>query len=340
MLNKNLQQGLERLRQSHVLVTGGAGFIGSNIVGFLIENGIRVTVLDNLSTGHASNLNEFKNNALFSFIEGDITDYKTCLQSVEGIDVVCHQAALGSVPRSIEFPHNTHQVNATGFLNMLHAVKEKGIQRFVYASSSSVYGDSQISPKNIGNEGELLSPYAVTKKLNEEYAKVYFKLHNLQTIGLRYFNVFGPKQDPNGVYAAAIPKFMDKMISGDTITIHGDGGQTRDFTYVQNAVKANILGMTTENQKAFGRSFNVACGEFFSLNDVVQEIKSNLIKRESYNANCTIVNGPDRPGDIRDSLANIQLTTEFLDYDEPILFKEGMELYCDWLALNNKLQQV
>lgn len=337
MQSKNLEQALDKLKDSRVLVTGGAGFIGSNIVGFLLENKIRVTVLDNLATGRISNLEEFFDNPLFTFIEGDITDYETCLLAVSDVDVITHQAALGSVPRSIELPYNTHNVNATGFLNMLNAAKEGGIKKFVYASSSSVYGNSTVSPKNIGDEGELLSPYAVTKKLNEDYAKVYYKLHNLQTIGLRYFNVFGPKQDPNGVYAAAIPKFIDKMVQGNVLTINGDGGQTRDFTFVMNAVKANVLGLTCEVEEAYGKAFNVACGEYFSLNDVVQEIKYNLIQLNKYNSNCEVVNGPDRPGDIRDSLANIERTKQFLGYNEPIYFKDGMKIYCKWLEESNSL---
>lgn len=331
MRNNNLNTAVEKLKDKHVLVTGGAGFIGSNIVGFLLENNIRVSVLDNLVTGRISNLKEFFGNELFNFIEGDITDYDTCFNALKGIDVVTHQAALGSVPRSIEFPHNTHNVNATGFLNMLHATKMSGIKRFVYASSSSVYGNSAVSPKNIGDEGELLSPYAVTKKLNEDYSNVYHKLHQLETVGLRYFNVFGPKQDPNGVYAAAIPKFIDKMIKGEVLIINGDGGQTRDFTYVMNAVKANILGLTTEKSGAFGNAFNVACGEYFSLNDVVEEIKENLLKLDKFNSNSEVQHGPDRPGDIRDSLANIERTEKYLGYDDPIYFKDGMNIYCAWL---------
>jgi UDP-N-acetylglucosamine 4-epimerase len=336
MQSKSLEEALVKLQDKHVLVTGGAGFIGSNIVGFLLENDIKVSVLDNLATGRISNLEEFFENPLFAFIEGDITNYDSCLAALKGVDLVTHQAALGSVPRSIEFPHNTHNVNATGFLNMLHAAKESGIKRFVFASSSSVYGNSKVSPKNIGDEGELLSPYAVTKKLNEDYANVYNKLHQLETVGLRYFNVFGPKQDPNGVYAAAIPKFIDKMITGEELTIHGDGGQTRDFTFVMNAVQANILGLTTEVDDAFGNAFNVACGEYFSLNDVVQEIKENLIGLNKYNSNCKLVNGQDRPGDIRDSLANIERTERLLGYNEPIYFKDGMKIYCDWLEQSNK----
>lgn len=331
MLNKNLNEAINRLQGKHVLVTGGAGFIGSNLVGFLLENNIQVSVLDNLATGRMSNLTEFEGNDHFNFINGDITDYNTCLEALNGIDVISHQAALGSVPRSIELPHNTHNVNATGFLNMIHAAKEKGVKRFVYASSSSVYGNSANSPKKIGEEGELLSPYAVTKRLNEEYAKVYHKLHEVESIGLRYFNVFGPKQDPNGVYAAAIPKFIDKMLNGDQITINGDGEQTRDFTYVMNAVKANVLGLSVDNTDAYGKSFNVACGEYLSLNGVIDAIKVGLSSHNRFSSETTIVNGPDRPGDVRDSLADITNTNNQLGYENPIRFDTGMKSYLEYI---------
>lgn len=331
-----LERAVKELKNQHVLVTGGAGFIGSNLVGFLLENNVRTSVLDNLSTGKRTNLSEFENNPLFNFIEGDITDFNTCLSALEGIDVISHQAALGSVPRSIEFPHNTHQVNATGFLNMLHAAKEKGIARFVYASSSSVYGNSKQSPKLVGQEGEVLSPYAVTKQLNEEYAKVYTKLHGVETIGLRYFNVFGPKQDPRGVYAAAIPKFIDKMLNGEQITINGDGEQTRDFTYVKNAVKANVLSLASENKKAFGRAFNVACGHFYSLNNVVGDIKKSLTNLNKFNSNTTIVHGPDRPGDVRDSLADISETEALLGYTNLHFFDDGIQEYLGVLCSDDK----
>jgi UDP-N-acetylglucosamine 4-epimerase len=328
----SLSSAIESIKGQHALVTGGAGFIGSNLVAFLLDKGLRVSVLDNLSTGKRSNLEEFTGHPNFRFIEGDITDYNTCLNAVQGVDFISHQAAMGSVPRSIEFPHNTHNVNATGFLNMLHAAKESGVERFVYASSSSVYGDNIISPKEIGMEGELLSPYAVTKRLNEEYGKVYHKLHKMQTIGLRYFNVFGPKQDPNGVYAAAIPKFIDKMMNGETLTINGDGEQTRDFTFVNNAVKANVLALATSNQETFGSVFNVACGQYFSLNQVVKAIKESLITYGKYNEACEIVHGPDRPGDIRDSLADISLTTKHLGYDDLDLFEKGIDVYLKMLC--------
>lgn len=336
MLNSVDKKAIEKLNGKRVLVTGGAGFIGSNLTEYLIDNNVKVTLLDNLSTGYRENIQPFLNNENFKFIEGDITDYNTCIEAMKGVDCISHQAALGSVPRSIEFPHNTHSVNATGFLNMLHAAKESGIKRMVYASSSSVYGNSKHSPKKIGEEGELLSPYAVTKQLNEEYSKVYHKLHGMEMIGLRYFNVFGPRQNPNGAYAAAVPKFIDKMLNGEEITINGDGEQTRDFTYVENAVKANVLGLTCENSTAFGNAFNVACGDYFSLNQVIVSLKSNLEKIGLYNEKCTIVNGPDRPGDVRDSLADISRTKDVLGYDTPTSFDDGIGVLCSSFSLDAK----
>lgn len=317
------------LKNKHVLVTGGAGFIGSNLVEELLNIGARVRVFDNLETGKRENIAAFFDHSNFSFLEGDIRDSEACKQAVEGIDVISHQAALGSVPRSIEFPLNTHAVNATGFLTMLHAAKEQGVKRFVYASSSSVYGDSLISPKKIGTEGNLLSPYAVTKQLNEQYAKVYTQLHHMETIGLRYFNVFGPKQDPSGVYAAAIPKFIDKMVNGGELIINGDGEQTRDFTYVKNAVNANLLGLISSNIRAFGKVFNVACGDYYSLNTVINVIKSELNILGVLDLNTAIMHGPGRPGDIRDSLADISETRDVLGYDSLVSFEEGMKIYLE-----------
>lgn len=318
---------IESLKNKKVLVTGGAGFIGSNLVEALLNLGAVVTVFDNLETGKLSNLTEFESNPNFTFIQGDLRNVEDCQKAVKGIDVISHQAALGSVPRSIEFPHNTHAVNATGFLNMLHAAKEEGIKRFVYASSSSVYGDSTISPKVIGSEGNLLSPYAVTKDLNEQYAAVYKRLHGMESIGLRYFNVFGSKQDPLGVYAAAIPRFIEAMLIGGKITINGDGEQTRDFTYVKNAVKANLLALSSKNSETFGKVYNVACGEFFTLNSVVQSIKEILVEQKRFNTNTIIENGPDRRGDIKHSLADISETINDLGYDEIYQFNEGIKEY-------------
>jgi nucleoside-diphosphate-sugar epimerase len=310
-----------------VLVTGGAGFIGSNLVKKLLEENAQVVVLDNFETGKRSNIEPFFSNPNFELIEGDIRDFETCCKAVNGCDMVTHQAALGSVPRSIATPDITHSVNATGFLNMLHAAQQCNVKRFVYASSSSVYGDSEVSPKTIGSEGNLLSPYAVTKKLNEDYAKVYYRLHNLETIGLRYFNVFGPNQDPHGVYAAAIPKFIEKLSTGQEVTIHGDGNQTRDFTFVDNAVKANILALSTPNNEAFGGVYNVACGKYFSLNDVINTIKVNLERFDALHADHKVIHGPERPGDIRNSLADIQLTEAHLGYVDPVQFEDGMLSY-------------
>lgn len=322
---------MNSLKGKKVLVTGGAGFIGSNLVEALLDLGAQVVVMDNLETGHKSNLAEFIGRQDFELLEGDISIPAHCERAVQGVDVISHQAALGSVPRSIAFPHRTHEVNGTGFLNILHAAKEAGVKRFVFASSSSVYGDSIISPKTIGSEGNLLSPYAVTKRLNEQYAAVYARLHGMETIGLRYFNVFGPKQDPRGVYAAAIPKFIDRMLHGGEVTIHGDGEQTRDFTYVKNAVKANLLALSTPNKEAFGSVFNVACGHFYSLNNVIEEIAIGLKERGKYHEDTTIVNGPERLGDIKDSLADISNTQAILDYKDLYYFKDGINEYLDWL---------
>lgn len=323
---------MEALKGKKVLVTGGAGFIGSNLVAALLELGAFVRVFDNLETGKIHNLDPFRANPNFEFLEGDIRDEEQCKKAVAGMEFISHQAALGSVPRSIAFPHNTHAVNATGFLNMLHAAKEEGIKRFVYASSSSVYGDSAASPKVEGDEGNPLSPYAVTKSLNEKYAKVYAHLHGMETIGLRYFNVFGPKQDPNGVYAAAIPKFIDKMMKGEEIVVNGDGEQTRDFTYVANAVEANLRALTAANTVSFGEVFNVACGASYSLNQILKEIEKNLRQIGLYNENATITFGPERSGDVRHSLADISKITSLLDYRIKYSFYDGISEYVSRLT--------
>lgn len=316
-------------KDKQVLVTGGAGFIGSNLVNRLLHEGAFVRVLDNLETGKRENIEPFQSNPRFEFLQGDIRNEGDCMKATSGIELVSHQAALGSVPRSIATPHLTHGVNATGFLNMLHAAKESGVKRFVYASSSSVYGDSTVSPKRIGTEGNLLSPYAVTKQLNERYAEVYHRLHEMESIGLRYFNVFGPNQDPYGVYAAAIPRFIDAMVTGGTITINGDGEQTRDFTFVENAVQANLLALSTTNSDAYGKVVNVACGQYFSLNQVIETIQLRLKEMGRYHESTQIVHGPPRPGDIRDSLADISETTSLIGYAHPIEFMEGMSRYLE-----------
>lgn len=314
------------LKGQHILVTGGAGFIGSNLVEALLGLGAKVTVLDDLSTGFENNLEEFASIADFSFIKGDIRDPETCKRALTGVDAISHQAALGSVPRSIEFPLTTHDVNATGFLTMLQAAKESGIKRFVFASSSSVYGDSLASPKQEGQEGNALSPYAVSKQLNEQYAGVYYRLHGMETIGLRYFNVFGPRQNPNGVYAAAIPRFLDKMQQGGEIVVNGDGNQTRDFTFVRNAVLANLLSLASTNTSAFGRVYNVACGRSLTLNEVITSLENGL-KTQGIQPIHTTTYGPKRVGDIQDSLANIGLIERELGYQPLATFEEGIAAY-------------
>jgi UDP-N-acetylglucosamine/UDP-N-acetylgalactosamine 4-epimerase len=322
---------VNELKGQHILVTGGAGFIGSNLVEALLKLGAKVRVLDDLSTGFKHTIEEFAGMADFSFIEGDIRDRATCMEAMKGIDAISHQAALGSVPRSIAYPLTTHDVNATGFLTMLHSAKESGIKRFVFASSSSVFGDSLASPKREGEEGNMLSPYAVSKQLNEQYAGVYYRLHGMETIGLRYFNVFGPKQDPNGVYAAAIPKFLDKMKNGGEIVVNGDGGQTRDFTYVRNAVLANLLSLAGKNESAYGRVYNVACGQSFTLNAVIESLENGLKEQGTMPVH-TITYGPKRMGDIQDSLADIGLIARELHYEPLYTFEEGITEYLAYVS--------
>jgi UDP-N-acetylglucosamine 4-epimerase len=303
------------------LITGGAGFIGSNLVGYLLGNNAKkVRVLDNLATGFIKNLEPFQNNPRFEFLEGDIRDLETCKKAMDGIDYVSHQAALGSVPRSINDPITSNEVNVTGFLNMLVAQKEsETVKRLVYAASSSTYGDSQNLPKEEDIIGKPLSPYAVTKLVNELYADVFFKTYGTQTIGLRYFNVFGPNQSPTGAYAAVIPLFMQALKDEKSPTINGDGEQTRDFTFVQNAVQANVRAFFAK-EEAVNEVFNVAYGDRISLNTLWKELKS--ISGKEVKANY----GPPRKGDVRDSLANIDKARKLLDYDPLFSVKDGLKL--------------
>ncbi len=303
------------------LITGGAGFIGSNIVAYLLENNAKkVRVLDNLATGFLKNIEAFHSNPNFEFLEGDIRDLETCKKAMEGIDYVSHQAALGSVPRSINDPLTSNEVNVTGFLNMLVAQKASNtVKRMVYAASSSTYGDSKTLPKQEENIGKPLSPYAVTKLVNELYADVFYKTYGTQTIGLRYFNVFGPNQSPTGAYAAVIPLFMQALKDGKAPTINGDGEQTRDFTFVQNAVQANVRAFFAE-EVAVNEVFNVAYGERISLNTLwndLQNISGTKLKA-TY--------GPPRKGDVRDSLANIDKARRLLGYNPLYSVKDGLEI--------------
>jgi UDP-N-acetylglucosamine/UDP-N-acetylgalactosamine 4-epimerase len=319
------------LNQIKFLVTGGAGFIGSNLVEYLIKYGAqKVRILDNLSTGNYDNLKEFESSKAFEFIKGDIRDLETCKNAVADVAIVFHEAALGSVPRSIVDPIISNEVNISGFLNMLVAVKESGVKRMVYAASSSTYGDSKELPKTEEKIGKPLSPYAVTKYVNELYADVFARTYNMNLIGLRYFNVFGPKQSPDGAYAAVIPKFAIQLINHQSPVINGDGTFSRDFTFVENVVQANILAAFTENKEAVNTVYNVACNENTNLTDLVKYLKLFLSAHDSQIALLDPHYGPFRQGDIPHSLASIEKATKLLNYKPLFSFKEGLELAADW----------
>ncbi len=302
-----------------ILITGGAGFIGSNIAEYLLLHHAKVVVLDNLATGKMENIEPFLTNPNFSFIEGDIRDFETCKKACIGIDIICHQAAIGSVPRSVKDPISTNNVNIGGFVNMLFAAKESGIKRFVYASSSSVYGDEKTLPKKEERVGKPLSPYAVTKCTNELYADVFSKTYGMEIIGLRYFNIFGPKQDPYGEYAAVMPLFIKALLNNEAPFVNGDGEQTRDFTYIHNAVQANILAMTTTNNAAFNQAYNIAVGGRFSINYMYEAIQ-NFLDKKSIKA----IHREARVGDIRDSQADISKVQNLLGYQPNYTFEQGL----------------
>ncbi len=308
------------ISNSSFLVTGGAGFIGSHITEYLLKNGAgKVRVLDNLSTGFQKNIDLFTGYPNFEFVMGDIRDFDTCKKACEGVDYVTHQAALGSVPRSVKDPVTSNEVNVTGFINMITAAKDAGVKTFVYASSSSVYGDEPNLPKVEERVGNPLSPYAVTKKTNELYADTFSKLYGMKIVGLRYFNVFGPRQDPDGPYAAVIPLFVSGIIKQTPVYINGDGEQTRDFTFVDNAVQANVRGMLTDNEDAFGKAYNVAVGENFSVNFLYNSIREMLaIGHEP-------THREERVGDIRNSLADITKARTLLGYEPTQRFMDGLK---------------
>ena len=305
------------------LVTGGAGFIGSNLCEALLKLGARVRCLDNFSTGKRENLKDFAADPGFTLIEGDIRDPETCKKAAEGTDYILHQAAWGSVPRSIEMPVLYEEINIHGTLNVFEAARAAGVRKIVYASSSSVYGDSETLPKKEGEEGRVLSPYALTKKTDEEYARLYHSLYGLPAVGLRYFNVFGRRQDPEGAYAAVIPKWIRLLLSGETPQIHGDGLQSRDFTYVENVIEANIRAALSDGA-AEGEAFNIAAGGRTTLLEVYEVLCKNLgIRKEP-------VFGPPRKGDIRHSNADIGKAGKMLGYQPDYDFGRGIELAIDW----------
>ncbi|ALD22061.1 SDR family oxidoreductase [Hymenobacter sp. DG25A] len=313
------------------LVTGGAGFIGSNLVEYLLKYGAKeVRVLDNFSNGFRKNVRLFEGNPALRVIEGDIRDRQTCIDACKGIDMVLHQAALGSVPRSINDPITSNDVNVGGFVNMLVGAKEAGIKRFVYAASSSTYGDHKALPKVEDRIGKPLSPYAVTKYANELYADVFGKTYGMEIIGLRYFNIFGPRQDPNGAYAAVIPLFIDAVLEGKSPRMNGDGGQTRDFTFVENCVQANIKAALVQNPEAVNQVYNIAVADRTSLNDLF-----NILKEEA-GSDINPEYGPDRAGDIRDSLADISKARTLLGYDPQIRIREGLQKTLTWFETNQE----
>lgn len=312
---------------SKFLVTGSAGFIGSNLIEAILSLGYQVRGLDNFSTGKKENVELFLKNTNYEFIKGDIRELETCMKACEGVDYVLHQAAWGSVPRSIEMPLLYEEINIKGTTNMMEAAKQNGVKKFVYASSSSVYGDEPALPKKEGREGNLLSPYALTKKANEEYGKLFTKLYGLDTYGLRYFNVFGRRQDPNGAYAAVIPKFIKQLLNNEQPTINGDGKQSRDFTYIENVIEANLRACKA-NSDAAGQAYNIAYGGREFLIDIYSHLLNALEK------DIQPIFGPNRKGDIKHSNADISKAKEMLGYEPDWSFERGMEAAIDWYKKN------
>lgn len=317
------------------LVTGGAGFIGSNLVEYLVKYGAKkVRVLDDFSTGKRQNIETFLSQDCFELIEGDIRDQKTCNDACKGIDYVFHQAALGSVPRSIEDPKTTNDVNISGFVNMLIATKDNKVKRFIYAASSSTYGDSQGLPKVEEKIGKPLSPYAITKYVNELYADIFSSTYNIETIGLRYFNVFGQRQDPNGAYAAVIPKFIMELIRHQSPIINGDGEYSRDFTYIDNVVQINIQCLDVNDKDALNQVYNVAFGERTTLNELVAYLKVYLSNFDKKIQDVEVAHGPIRKGDIPHSLASIEKASSLLNYTPKYSIKDGLEEAIEWYWYN------
>lgn len=314
-------------KKSRFLVTGAAGFIGSNLVEAILELGYQVIGLDNFSTGKRDNIDLFIGNPNFQFIEGDIRNFDTCMEACKGIDYVLNQAAWGSVPRSIEKPLLYEDINIRGTLNMMESARQNNVKKFIYASSSSVYGDEPNLPKKEGREGEVLSPYALTKKVDEEYGKLYTRLYGLDTYGLRYFNVFGRRQDPNGAYAAVIPRFIKQLLNDEKPIINGDGKQSRDFTYIENVIEANLKACQASHEAA-GQVYNIAYGSREYLIDIYYYLKTSL------NKDIEPIFGPDRNGDIKHSNADISKAKQFLGYNPDYSFEDGIKLAIDWYKEN------
>ncbi|CAI8167317.1 MAG: UDP-N-acetylglucosamine 4-epimerase [Bacteroidota bacterium] len=322
------------LSNKTILVTGGAGFIGSNLCEALLEKENQVICLDNFATGKRENIKEFLEDSNFTLIDGDIRKLADCLKATKDVDYVLHQAALGSVPRSIKDPITSNDVNVNGFLNMLVASRDNGVKRFVYAASSSTYGDSESMPKVEDVIGKPLSPYAITKYVNELYADIFSKTYGLETIGLRYFNVFGRKQDPKGAYAAVIPKFVSQLMKGESPVINGDGNYSRDFTYIDNVIQANLLSLVTTNEEAINTVYNVAYGDRNTLNDLMRYLKEYLSEFDSKISSIEVVNGPNREGDIPHSHASIDKAMQFLDYNPQFSLQKGLQEAVKWYWKN------
>ena len=320
-------ENIEFDKDSVFLVTGGAGFIGSNLCEALLDKGYKVRCLDDLSNGKQTNVDLFIDNPNYTFIKGDIRDLDTCMMACKDVDYVLNQAAWGSVPRSIEMPLLYEEINIRGTLNMMEAARQNGVKKFVYASSSSVYGDEPNLPKQEGREGNLLSPYALTKMVDEEYGKLYSKLYGLDAYGLRYFNVFGKRQDPNGAYAAVIPKFIKQLLNDEQSTINGDGKQSRDFTYIENVIEANLKACKASSEVA-GEAFNIAYGGREYLIDVYNSLCKALGK------DIEPIFGPDRNGDIKHSNADISKAKEMLGYNPSWSFERGIEAAIEWYKEN------
>jgi len=322
------------LSNKTILVTGGAGFIGSNLCEALLEKGNKVICLDNFATGKRENIEAFKKHKNFTLIEGDIRNLEDCQKATKDVDFVLHQAALGSVPRSIKDPITSNEVNVNGFLNMLVASRDNHIKRFVFAASSSTYGDSESMPKVEEIIGKPLSPYAITKYVNELYADIFSKTYGLETIGLRYFNVFGRKQDPDGAYAAVIPKFVSQLMSEESPVINGDGNYSRDFTYIDNVIQANLLSLVTTNENAINTVYNVAYGDRNTLNDLMEYLKEYLSEFDSKISNIEVVYGPNRAGDIPHSHASVEKAKELLNYNPQFSLQKGLKEAVSWYWKN------